>query len=76
MRGAPRSVADDTARKQSDDIISTSQVDLPQQESRMNRIARRAHEIYEARGGSHGKALEDWLQAEREIDDAMEDTEG
>jgi hypothetical protein len=36
--------------------------------SRMNRIARRAHEIYEARGGEHGKALEDWLQAEREID--------
>jgi Protein of unknown function (DUF2934) len=37
-------------------------------ESRMNRIARRAHEIYEARGGGEGKALEDWLQAEREID--------
>jgi hypothetical protein len=37
-------------------------------ESRMNRIARRAHDIYEARGGEHGKALEDWLQAEREID--------
>jgi hypothetical protein len=30
-------------------------------ESRMSRIARRAHEIYEARGGEHG-------QAEREID--------
>jgi DUF2934 family protein len=41
-------------------------------ESRMNRIARRAHEIYEARGGEHGKALEDWLQAEREIDAADE----
>ena len=40
----------------------------PITESRMNRIARRAHEIYEARGGEHGKALEDWLQAEREID--------
>lgn len=38
------------------------------EESRMNRIARRAHEIYEARGGEHGSALEDWLQAEREID--------
>jgi DUF2934 family protein len=38
----------------------------------MNRIARRAHEIYEARGGEHGKALEDWLQAEREIDAADE----
>ena len=41
-------------------------------ESRMNRIARRAHEIYEARGGQHGKAMEDWLQAEREIDAAIE----
>jgi hypothetical protein len=37
-------------------------------ESRMSKIARRAHEIYEARGGEHGKALEDWLRAEREID--------
>jgi hypothetical protein len=37
-------------------------------ESRMNRIAQRAHQIYEARGGEHGKAMEDWLQAEREID--------
>jgi DUF2934 family protein len=76
MRGAPRSAANDTAREQSDEIIAKSQVDMPQQESRMNRIARRAHEIYEARGGNHGKALEDWLQAEREIDDAMGDTEG
>lgn len=42
-------------------------------ESRMNRIARRAHEIYEARGGEHGKAMEDWLQAEREIDSELTD---
>ena len=41
----------------------------------MNRIARRAHEIYEARGGEHGKAIEDWLQAEREIDAAIETSE-
>ena len=41
-------------------------------ESRMNRIARRAHEIYEARGGEHGKAMEDWLQAEREVDADIE----
>jgi hypothetical protein len=39
---------------------------------RMNRIARRAHEIYEARGGEHGKALEDWLLAERQVDAEME----
>ena len=30
----------------------------------------------EARGGGHGKALEDWLQAEREIDEAMERPRG
>jgi len=37
-------------------------------EPRIERIARRAHELYEARGGTDGRALEDWLQAEREID--------
>jgi hypothetical protein len=36
--------------------------------SRMDRIARRAYEISQARGGDHGGAVEDWLQAEREID--------
>ena len=30
-------------------------------------IAKRAHEIYEARGGTHGCDLDDWLQAEREL---------
>ena len=38
------------------------------QPSRLNRIARRAHEIYEARGGHDGRDLDDWLQAEREVD--------
>jgi len=37
-------------------------------EFRMNRIAARAHQIYLARGGEHGRDMEDWLQAEREID--------
>jgi hypothetical protein len=40
-------------------------------ESRLNRIARRAHEIYEARGGENGKTLEDWLRAEQEVDADM-----
>ncbi|MGH7228499.1 MAG: DUF2934 domain-containing protein [Nitrospiraceae bacterium] len=31
------------------------------------RIAKRAYELYEQRGGQDGYALEDWLQAEREI---------
>lgn len=30
-------------------------------------VARRAHEIFVARGGSHGCDLDDWLQAEREL---------
>ncbi len=37
-------------------------------ESRISRIARRAYELYEARRGERGAALEDWLEAEREID--------
>jgi hypothetical protein len=41
-------------------------------ESRLDRIARRAREIYKARGGRNGKALEDWLAAEREIDSASD----
>jgi HSP20 family molecular chaperone IbpA len=30
-------------------------------------IARRAHELFEARGREHGRDLEDWLQAESEM---------
>ena len=45
-------------------------------ESRMNRIARRAHEISEARSGQHGPAMEDWLTAERQIDDEIERASG
>ena len=31
------------------------------------RIAQRAYELYEQRGGQAGSELEDWLQAEREV---------
>ena len=30
-------------------------------------IARRAYELYLARGGEHGHDVDDWLQAEREL---------
>jgi hypothetical protein len=33
-------------------------------------IARRAYELFLARGAKHGNDLEDWLQAERELLDA------
>lgn len=36
-------------------------------ESRLERIERRAYEIYQARGGTGGRAMDDWLQAERDI---------
>jgi Protein of unknown function (DUF2934) len=32
-----------------------------------DQIARRAHEIYVARGQTPGHELEDWIQAEREL---------
>ena len=33
-------------------------------------IAGRAYELFLARGAQHGRALDDWLQAERELLDA------
>jgi Protein of unknown function (DUF2934) len=30
-------------------------------------VRRRAHQLFEARGGRSGHELDDWLQAEREI---------
>ena len=32
-------------------------------------IARRAHELYLQRGGGHGKDVEDWVRAEKELSD-------
>jgi DUF2934 family protein len=32
-------------------------------------IARRAHELYLQRGGEHGKDIEDWVRAEKELGD-------
>ena len=36
--------------------------------SRLERISQRAYAIYQARGGEHGRSLDDWLEAERQID--------
>ena len=41
-------------------------------EQRMERIAVRAFELYAARGGEHGLDVDDWLQAERQIDNEIE----
>jgi hypothetical protein len=39
---------------------------------RIERIARRAYELYEQRGGERGQ-MQDWLEAERQIDGADDD---
>jgi len=43
-------------------------VEMSSDVPRITRIAKRAHDLYEARGGNAGRDLDDWLQAEREID--------
>jgi len=40
-------------------------------DERIERIAVRAFEIYEARGGEDGRDIDDWLRAEEEIDDEI-----
>jgi Protein of unknown function (DUF2934) len=32
-------------------------------------IARRAYELYLSRGASHGRDIDDWLEAERQLSD-------
>jgi len=59
---------DDMAQRHAVDANRTGEAAPEPQETRMNRIARRAHQIYEARSGLHGTAVEDWLTAERQID--------
>jgi hypothetical protein len=39
-------------------------------------IARRAYQLYEERGGEHGRDLEDWFQAERELRQFLPDAVG
>ena len=48
---------------------------VPEQDLRDERVARiaaRAFELYEARGGEHGQDCDDWLQAEQQIDSEIE----
>ena len=41
--------------------------DTSSHESMPELIRRRAYEIFEVRGGQSGHGVEDWLQAEREV---------
>lgn len=58
---ASPSTADDYSRVAA--AVETARQGRPAREE----IARRAYELYVARGGTHGYDIEDWLQAEREL---------
>jgi hypothetical protein len=45
----------------------TGETEISDPDLQHQRIAQRAHELYEARGHVDGFDAEDWLQAEREI---------
>ena len=42
-------------------------------DSERERVAQRAYELYLARGGTDGQAMDDWLSAERELIEGNED---
>jgi hypothetical protein len=44
---------------------------LASRESTHEEIARRAYQLYEERGGEHGRDWEDWFQAERDLRQRM-----
>lgn len=55
------------------DVVRTDVQQAPQpemQQTRWARIARRAYELAQQRGFTPGAELSDWLQAEKEIDEA------
>jgi hypothetical protein len=64
----PESTTKDSIRQQQDGEAPAPRSDKEPEEPRLSRIARRAHELYETRGAHGGRDLDDWLQAEREID--------
>jgi hypothetical protein len=58
-----------------DNAATTQQLSTDSGEpSRLDRIARRAYELYRGRGGENGRELQDWLEAERQIDGSDDDT--
>ena len=46
---------------------SSGKVDGQNSSTPQEHVARRAYEIYQARGGQHGHHHDDWTQAEREL---------
>jgi hypothetical protein len=55
---------------------TSNQVDGLVLEPTYDEIARRAYQLYEERGGEHGRDQEDWLQAERDVRQSLQDAVG
>jgi hypothetical protein len=47
--------------------MPTAEMRRSESEVTFDTTARRAYEIYLSRGGAHGHHIDDWLQAEREL---------
>ena len=62
-----------SAKRKRDDAVTTavdrSAKSLPNRSARVTHsdVARRAYDLYLARGCAHGHDVDDWLQAEREL---------
>jgi hypothetical protein len=49
------------------DVRAPQTGSTPDGTSRLDLITRRAYERFQSRGGEHGRDQEDWLEAEREL---------
>jgi Protein of unknown function (DUF2934) len=54
---------------QKNNVVKMPTAEMRRSASEVTReaIASRAYEIYLSRGGTHGHSMDDWLQAEREL---------
>ncbi|RYZ36772.1 MAG: DUF2934 domain-containing protein [Myxococcaceae bacterium] len=59
----PQTPAPKSTPERTQDKTASASTNAPTNEQ----IARRAFEIYQARGGTHGSSEQDWFQAEREL---------
>ena len=50
-----------------DPVVPQDSGDIDDAAVDRQRVESRAYELYVARGGQHGRALEDWLEAEQEL---------
>ena len=59
-------------KKGSQRYQSAPSIQTPKLPPSEEQIRQRAHEIFAARGGADGMALDDWLQAEQELKEKLE----